>query len=271
MFCCSAQQVGAQDEIRPLTSEEQKEKDEQDAKVASKYALFVATCCCLKVQDRDYSSEILVMREIGDAPSLYQRLCMCQWKPTARPPSGIEKIPQIRGLAGVTMQSGDHSTAGSLQTLKWGYWDSETRVFELPIFGGFEGGSTTGVWTEPITPLWCCLMNLGRTANYTYRFEFSPDFQHADIRIKGNPCVFCCVCCPCCPAWCTIPQWCTSTSMRQAEDSNSGSHWERFNGKCCRKQEYYYDLLEVIDHNGEPGPFANKLPLKSPKQFMISY
>lgn len=243
-------------------------QSEQDAKVAGPLQRCIANCCCFGIIDRDDSSD-LVTQEMTGAPSLYQRLCMCQCSPRPKPQTGLELVPELRGLAGVSLQDGTHTTAGSLQTVKWGSFDPETRVAELAVFGGFYQ-STTGVWTEPVNCLWCCLANLGRTANYSYRFEFSEDYSFADIKIKGNPLVFCGCCCPCIPAWCTIPSCISQTNMKQSEGIDDGTSWDRYNGLCGAEPKFYYKLIEVLDVNGQPGRFYDRLPIKAPKQQMLT-
>mmetsp|Transcript_27724 Transcript_27724/g.57588 ORF Transcript_27724/g.57588 Transcript_27724/m.57588 type:complete len:272 (+) Transcript_27724:2-817(+) len=269
MFCCSGNKTVLPDEMKPLTAEQQQMKESQDAKVATSCQRSVAACCCFAILDRDDASD-LVTKDVSSDPSLYQRLCMCQCSPRPRPPSGIEMIPELRGLAGVTLQQGDHETSGSLQTLKWGYFDPDKRVFEMAVFGGFYS-PTTGVWTEPINVLWCFLANLGRTANYTYRFEFSEDYHNADIRIKANPLALCGLCCPCIPAWFTLPKCISTTTMTQPPDVKDGSVWDRFNGKCGMEPKFYYKLIEVMDVNGQPGRFYDQLTLSAPKQQMITF
>jgi len=156
----------------------------------------LAACCCLKVHDRDTVGEWMLSPETL-APSLFQRLCMCQWQQETREASEIELDPRLRGLAGVTLQDGDHSTSGSLQTMKWASYDPETRVASQQVFGGFGGTAGTGAWSEDASSvMWMFLMNLGRWAGYRYRFSFSEDYKNVDIDVQGNACVLCCCCCP---------------------------------------------------------------------------
>ena len=78
-----------------------------------------ARACCLRTVDRASTAEwMLLDNNAGAQPSLLQRL-LCQCGPEARIDSGIKDIPEIAALAGVTAQIGTHSTAGSLQTLKF--------------------------------------------------------------------------------------------------------------------------------------------------------
>jgi len=236
----------------------------------------LTSCCCLKIQSRNDAPKWMLEANETGPPSLFMRLCDCQCASEARQPTNVDAVPQLRGLSGVTLQYGDHSTAGSLETLKWGSFDKEKRVLELTVFGGFYEHNSTGLWTEPTVPcyrsaLWCCLMNLGRLANYTYRFEFSEDFRYADIRIKGNIAVFCCCCCPCVPAWCTIPECCNKQYMEQAEGSSDGSHWKRYCGVCSQSPKLYYDLITVWDADGKPTKDNNKILEKTPQQVMVTY
>jgi len=269
MLCCSSGKEQIPEEAKPLTQADRQRKAEQDAKVVGGCARCVASCCCMAIIDREDAKE-LVTQDTSSEPSLYQRLCMCQCAPRSRPHAGIEMIPELQGLAGVTLQKGDHETAGSLQTLKWGTFDADKRVMEMAVFGGFYS-NTTGVWTEPVNLLWCFLANLGRTANYTYRFEFSEDWQYADIKIKGNPLFVCCLCCTCIPAWLAIPDCITKQTMRQSQDSENGSAWDRFDSRCSAEPRFYYKLIEVIDFKGDAGPFHKELDLSAPKQQMITF
>lgn len=195
--------------------------------------------------------------------------------------SGLGEISQLRGIAGITVQDGHHDTAGSLETLKWskGKYDPERRMIDVSVFGGFYDHSKLGLWTEPTTPLclsclWACLMNVARQANYSYRFQFSEDLRSADIRIRGNVCILCgcclpCFCCPFCPSV-TFPKWCCNHSMKQADDSEHGTHWERYKGVCGATPKKYYDLRTVFNADGTDGPFIDKLPLQTPKQVQIT-
>merc|ERR1711972_914264 len=78
-------------------------------------------------------------------PSLFSRLCWCQWSPVPRQLSGLEEVEQVRGLAGVTLQHGDHETEGSLETMKWGVYNKETRTVRMAPFGSFYQKYTTGL------------------------------------------------------------------------------------------------------------------------------
>jgi len=121
----------------------------------------VATaCCCLSIRESKDVSEFMVQQTTTEpeGPSLYSRLCWCQWAPLDRKRSGLEKVEPVRGLAGITLQAregGDHETEGSLETLKWGTYDESTRSMTMMPFGGFWQQYTTGLWTEPAgSALW---------------------------------------------------------------------------------------------------------------------
>ncbi|CAE7792099.1 unnamed protein product [Symbiodinium sp. CCMP2456] len=216
----------------------------------------LTSCCCLKTYERDAAIlQILSESTDPDGPSLFGRLCWCQTAPIPRPSAGLEDIEAIRNLAGVTLQSGSHLTAGSLKTLRWSQFDAETRILATNGFGGWKQPWNTGVWTEPAgDPLWCFLLFLARVANFTYEFRFSEDFQRADIVPRGNPTVFCCCCCPCIPAWLELPGCLTRNYMVQADSSIKGDHWERFQGNCCQTPTFYYDIHAVYDPDGTLDP-----------------
>merc|ERR1740121_2089697 len=144
------------------------------------------SCCCLRVEDRDTAPDWMLSQPTTGAPSLYVRCCWCMCTPEERHANALEDIPQLRGLAGITVQDGDHNTKGSLETLRYDRYDPASRVLDTSVFGGFYNRAKLGLWTEPTTPLysscmWAFLMNLARQANYSYRFEFSEDLRSADI------------------------------------------------------------------------------------------
>lgn len=272
MFCCSANRGPDAEELRPLTEPELEEKASQESKVAGPCGRCWASCCCLKVEERDEAAVYLVHRNESLPPSLFQRCCFCVCAPQPRLPSGIEMVPALRGLAGVSLQYGDSEMAGTLLTMKWGRFDPDARVYEAPVFDGFYGAGSSGTRAMPVQAPLCCLMNLGRCANYTYRIEFSEDYRSAAIRARGNPCVLCgCCCCPWIPAWFTVPKYCMDMTMEQADDSKDGSKWERYRAGCSGTRELQSHLLQVFDNFGQTGPHNKQLQLKAPKQVMITY
>lgn len=232
---------------------------------------FLAAFCCLKVHERDTVGEWMMSPE-QPGPSLFERFNMCHCRQEVREESGIELEPKLRGLAGVTLQDGEHNTAGSLQTMKWASFDPETRVVYQKVFGGFGAKAGTGAWTEDASSLiWMILMNLARNAGYRYKFSFSEDYRYADIDVQGNPCVLCCCCpiltLPCCPAWFTFPRaLCRGGfNMRAAEGVTDGTHWERYNGKTKA-----YDLVTVYNTDGTKGPHFDRLAAVAPQQVMVT-
>ena len=232
--------------------------------------------CCQSLEDRDELAAWMIQSDDATVPpSLCQR-CLCQCGPAARLPSGIEKIPEISSLAGATLQDGTHSTAGSVQTLKWAEFDAHKHTARMQVFGGaFTGRGATGVWTEPNKCTWNCLINLARCFNYTYFFEFSPDWRKADIKIQSN-CPFGCCCLWCVPAYCTLPSCCVAFNMVQTDDSKDGSRWARNSSSCAccgdpnAKMKYTYDLVEVLKPDGTPGRYHEKIATVAPKQMLIS-
>jgi len=271
MFCCSASAGEPIDEIRLLSEPEKQEMQAKNAKVVTCCQRSLAACCCLKVEERDDVAVYLVLRNESLPPSCFQRWCMCVCAPQPREPSGLEMVPELRGLAGVAMQHGEDDSSGSLLTMKWGEYDPASRVYELALFDGFYGSNTTGVWTEPVEAPWCCLMNMARCANYSYRLEFSEDFRTADIRTRCNPCVLCCCCCPWIPAWFTVPKCCLDSTMKQHDDSQDGRSWERHSSRCGGTPRLSHHLLQVFDSFGQTGPYKHKLAVKTPKQVMITF
>lgn len=199
--------------------------------------------------------------------------------PEERHANALEDIPQLRGLAGITVQDGDHNTKGSLETLRYDRYDPASRVLDTSVFGGFYNRAKLGLWTEPTTPLysscmWAFLMNLARQANYSYRFEFSEDLRSADILLRGNVFILCgccmpCCCLPFCPSV-TVPKFCCTNTMRQAEDSVGGTHWERHQGICGSTPKFYYDLRTVYNSDGTEGRYVDSVYLHTPKQVQIT-
>lgn len=237
------------------------------AEPPSAFASCMAACCCLAIKESATVGDWMLSANSGD-PSLWVRLFQCQCSSRPRKPGGLETVPQLRGLAGVTVQNGLHATAGSLQTLKWTTWDAVKREATLPVFGGFYG--YTGVWTEPISPIWSFLMNLARCANFTYTFTFDEEYKKADIDISANPLVLCCVCVPCCPAWCTLPRSCVAYNMTQTDDSKDGSRWDRASSSCGGDFKHTYYLEEVITPENQPAQYFEKLAKIAPQQVMIT-
>jgi len=235
----------------------------------------MAACCGLEIKQPHFVNEWMLSTKEPKAPSLFQRVCFCQCGPSVRKPSGIEAVPQLRGLAGVMVQAGDVSTAGTLLTFKWANWDLVKRQADLQVFGGFSGcgrGSEVGLWTESVNPLWCFLMNFGRVGNYTYRIKFSEDYRRADIGISGNPLILCCscLCIPCMPGWFSVPTCIMAFEMVQADDSTDGSSWKRNSSACGSDFKLSYNLQEVFTPEGQPAKYHDQLAM-APQQVMITY
>lgn len=211
----------------------------------------VTSCCCLKIYDRDAAvHQILSETTDPDGPSLLARLCWCQCAPIPRKDAGIKDIEAISAFAGVTLQSGSHATAGSLETLRWGDYDAATRTLRTTGFGG---------WYQPYN-----------TGNATYEFKFSEDFQRADIIGRGNLLVFCCCCCPCIPPWFSLPECLIKNYMVQADSSVRGDHFERYSGFCGQEPRYYYDLLAVYTIDGQGTRWTRLVDELAPAQVMMT-
>mmetsp|Transcript_17101 Transcript_17101/g.25630 ORF Transcript_17101/g.25630 Transcript_17101/m.25630 type:complete len:232 (+) Transcript_17101:132-827(+) len=216
--------------------------------------------------DRDDLLQAILLNEKSPDPSWLQRL-LCDCGSGERKASGIKDIAEISNLAGLLLQNGDetHSTSGTVFTLKWGDFDKETRVAELEVYGGCGGQQHTGSWSLLNNQTWKHLSLLGRCCNYTYRFQFSKDWQSADIDVKANCCLI-----PCARPWCTIPKSFCAFKMAQAEDSENGSRWIRTSSKKGGPFEVSYSLEAVYTPDGEPTAFVHNLEKVSPKTMLLS-
>lgn len=233
---------------------------------------FLQRLCCVELKRRERLNEWMILDDNAHAaPSLIERL-LCRCTSAARSNSHIADVPQIRGLAGATLQRGppDWRTSGSVQTLKWSHFDEEKRVATLQVFGGFGGLPSSGLWTEKDVLAWYCLINLGRLCNYSYRFEFYDDWRSADIKIMSN-CCGCVPCClPCCPAWCTVPDWLMKFNAVQVGEKVDGSHWVRNSSYFGAPMQYSYDLVEVVRPDGSPGAYFDDLAKVAPEAMLVS-
>jgi len=229
-----------------------------------------AACCCVRVMARDEALEAMLGPTTEPSgPSLFSRLCWCQCSPVARQPPNLEAFPDLNTVvSGVSLQKGEHITAGSLQTMRAGRWDAATRTVTTDVFGGFWMRENTGTWTEPAgSILWYSLMFLARAASYRYDVVFSEDLQSADIWIKCNP-LFCV---PCLPPCCTVPRCISKQTMVQSDDSIKGDHWLRMSGSFGKEPTFFYDLFVVYDSSGTPTRFADQVPASAPAQVQISF
>ena len=125
---------------------------------------WLQSCCCVTQKPRDEIAQWMLLDTNAHASPSYMQMLLCQCRSEERVPSGIEDVPQLAGLAGATLQRAppDWPTKGSVQTLKWCRYDKEKRVADLQVFGGFGGPSNVGLWTEPVSLKWHCLINLAR-------------------------------------------------------------------------------------------------------------
>ena len=229
-----------------------------------------ATCCCVSILPRETLPQWMLVDTLADTPpSLFHKLCLCECGATPRVAGGIGAVPELAGMAGATLQRGEHSTAGSVQTLKWGRYDPATRTVKVEVFGGFGAHHSTMMWTEPVRCPWCCLINLARFCDYSYKFRFSEDFKHADIAIMSN----CCCLLPCVPSWCAVPGACAAFEMTQVEEpgrSLDGTHWSRNSSTCGGPFKKSYDLVEVFSADGQPGRFHADFAAYAPQLMLIS-
>ncbi|CAK9019606.1 unnamed protein product [Durusdinium trenchii] len=209
-----------------------------------------------------------------------QQILALTTDPDGPPTTGIEEVDEISNLAGVTLQYGNHVTAGSLESLRWATYDAAGAKKQPPerppppdlvdgIWAVTYQPWYTGSWSEPAgDPIWCFLLWLARVGNATYephggtvpgasgecsvfrllgdasRFQFSEDFQQAEIIPKGHfgwadgevaraslggrpsQAVSRCKSARESRAMRGI----TRNYMVQADSSVKGDHWERFQG-----------------------------------------
>jgi hypothetical protein len=265
MFCCSVSGIAAN---REVFANSFKRKEEPGC-----FSKTVLSCCCLKLRNNAEVDEWMVVHNAEtQPPSLFRRLLLCQWSATERKPSGLELIPQLRGLGGVLLQDGTHTTAGTLLTLKYGDYDPEKRELTVSVYGGFQQASTTGNWTEDVNLIWCCLMNLARSANYSYIMTFTPDYKQATIDISGNLC--CCI--PCLPRWTTVPRSIVAFSMVQDMPPGplakvNGTIWSRRTSIFGGEPQDYYKLVTVVNSDGSKGPYFDRLAEVAPQYSMTTY
>jgi len=231
---------------------------------------FLSTCCCVNPYQKEKMNEAILLNDAADEwPSLLQRLCFCYCFPKARVTNGMDQIPQLRGLAGLTVQDGTHITGGSLQTLKYAKWNPEERSAYMPVFSGscWCYGGTTGVWAENAAyGIAAWIINFARLGNYSYKFIFSEDFLSGDIDIWMNLCI----CCPMLPPWFKLPRCLVHFTFKQDNGSEDGTDWSRYNATCGGAPQFYYKLREVWDADGNPGKFFDRLEIV-PQQLMVSY
>ena len=125
---------------------------------------WLQSCCCVTQKPRDEIAQWMLLDTNAHASPSCMQMLLCQCRSEERVASGIEDVPQLAGLAGATLQRAPPHwpTKGSVQTLKWCTYDKEKRVADLQVFGGFGGPSNVGLWTEPVSLKWHCLINLAR-------------------------------------------------------------------------------------------------------------
>ena len=223
-----------------------------------------ASACCLVQVPREAIARSILEEEVR-SPSLFSQICFCQRAPTDRK-KHVAALPEaIAALGGLTLQRGTHSTAGSLQTLKFAAWEPKSRTAVVPVFGAF-GQPIAGIWTEPVSTAWYCLINFARCCNYTYAFRFDEGFRRADIDIRSN----CCCCVPCVPAWCAVPRWLAHFEMVQADASQTGTEWSRNSSSCGKPMKKTYDLVEVAKADQSPGVHHADFEAYAPKAMLLS-
>lgn len=215
-----------------------------------------ACCCLVSFGSHAETTDAMLRRTPPPPPSCLECVCLCNCGREADTPnvSPMAYIPELVGLTGVTVQDSSelptqHTTNGSLQTLRFMPYDPVNRTLTMSVFGG--RGSQPGTWAEPQNLTWACIMNMSRLCNFSYRFKFAEDLRSADITPLVNGC--CCV--PCLPPCVPLPACCGGRfDMVQTERSRDGTEWQRRNYENGKPQLYYY-LRTVITEQGAPGPY----------------
>ena len=85
-----------------------------------------------EIGHRDSIVKRMLSDNAGVQPSLFQRIWLCQCYPETRVANAIEEIPEIAGLAGITMQDGQLNQ-GSLQTFRWARFDKKERMLNVQV------------------------------------------------------------------------------------------------------------------------------------------
>lgn len=236
---------------------------------------YVEAACCVHAEPRETLADRLLLRE--ELPlSAVQACCFCSGGET-RVDSGIRDVPEIAGLAGITMQT-DGGAENNVQTLKWATFDrarrrAKTRNNSGAVCCGTLATSQLSSWVVglPGSCLGLCCMSLcmscvQRQCDFTYLFEFSEDWRRADIRILLN----CCCCVPCGKAWCRLPDWLVRFDMVQADGVADGSHWHRNSSSCGGPMKRTYELKAIFREDGTPARFHDIFVERAPRTYLMA-
>lgn len=220
------------------------------------------SCCGLEVRPKSAVENFeLAPMNAPLASSCFTSCCLLVSSTPPRTEGGIEKVPQLKALAGLSVQVGDHPTKNSVQTLKWSRYDPKSRVLLQSVFGGASDVGNVGTWTETDSCLWRFLVPLARSCDYLYLFKFSEDYQKLDIDVKVN----CCCCVPCIPAWCSLPAFPFGKHAAYQVEGTDGKNWVRTkNGK------KYYDLIVVTDSDGVQNEKYGDIMQACPSSMLVS-
>lgn len=150
---------------------------------------LLEVCCCTRTEPKEAIPTLLLGDDSMRAPSLVQLCCFLS-SSEVRVNSGIESIPEIAGLAGVTMQT-DGGAENNVQTLKWAIFDAQRRTaLTRNVAGarvcGVGGSSQLATWVIALPsscPALCCITwgmsCIHRQCDFTYKFVFDDDWRRA--------------------------------------------------------------------------------------------
>lgn len=241
---------------------------------------LVECCCCTRSEPKGAIPRLLLLETTMNPPSLLQQCCFCSFDET-RVIAGIDKVPELRGLAGITMQTDGGGAENNVQTLKWAIFDRETREVRTRNVAGSTccgnvASSQLATWVVGLpwaagTCAQLCLISCGmscchRQCDFQYRFIFDPDWRRADIKCMMN----CCPCVPCMPAWCQVPDCLVKFDMVQAEGVSDGTHWHRNSASCGGPMKPLYELKTVFNSDGTPGPFHHLYVERAPRTYYMT-
>ena len=220
----------------------------------------------------------MLLDERPNPPSLVQTCCFCSLN-ERRVISGLAEVPELRGLAGITMQVGG-GAENNVQTAKWATFDPKARIaitrnVSGAVCCGMCASSQLSTWVVGLPkgcPFLCCLsfsMSMcQRQCDCGYKFIFDESYSRADIKILVN----CCPCIPCVPAWCQLPDSLVKFEMVQevTDGRMDGSHWIRNSSQCGGPMKKTYDLKEVFLPDGSPGRFHHSFVENAPKVYYMN-
>lgn len=231
--------------------------------------------CCTRSEPKDAIPHVMLLETHTSPPSMAQNCCFLSFS-EQRVDGGVADVPEIRGLAGVTMQT-DGGAENNVQTLKWAIFDKQRRTLRTRNVGGAVclgmQSSQLATWLIALPSssfglcCWSTLMSMcARPCDFGYEFSFDETWRRADIAIVLN----CCPCVPCVPAWCRCPSSLVKFEMVQDSTSTDGTHWMRNSSACGGPMKKSYELKEVFHVDGSPGRFHHLFAERAPQAYYMT-